>query len=129
MEVLASGLPFGHGVPEAVDATLVSAIHANGEPYARADVVPGVALRRAGERKRDNYPELVDSSVFVLGHRGSRDRRQVQRDSEETSGRGRRSKGPQSPSCTSAFGGASLASSLDNYAVDVRANGSGRNLG
>ena len=44
VEVVASGLPFGHGVPVAVDATLVSTIHANGELYARADVVPGVAL-------------------------------------------------------------------------------------
>ena len=66
MEVVASGLPFGHGVPVAVNATLVSAIHANGEPYARADVVPGVALKRAEKRKRENYPELVDSPVLCL---------------------------------------------------------------
>ena len=51
VEVVASGLPYGRGVPVAVDATLVSPVHANGQPFARADEVPGVALRRAEKKK------------------------------------------------------------------------------
>ena len=66
VEVEASGLPYGRGVPVAVNATLVSAVHANGEPFAHADEVPGVALRRAEKKKRDHYWELVDSPVLCL---------------------------------------------------------------
>ena len=63
---MASGLPFGRGVPVAVDATLVSAVHANGQPLARADKQAGVALKVAERRKRNAYPELVDNSVLRL---------------------------------------------------------------
>ena len=66
IEIVASGLPFGNGVPVAVDATLVSPLHANGIPFARADVKPGVALARAEKAKRDKYPELVGSPVLRL---------------------------------------------------------------
>ena len=51
-------------MPIAVDATLVSAVHANGAACANADVRSGVALRRAERVKELTYPELVDSSVL-----------------------------------------------------------------
>ena len=47
IEVVASGLLYGRGVPVAVDATLASPVHANGEALARADKNARVALRTA----------------------------------------------------------------------------------
>ena len=66
IEVVASGLPYGRGVPVAVDATLVSPVHANSSTLPQAGVVAGVALRAAGRRKAATYPELVDSPVLCL---------------------------------------------------------------
>ena len=54
------------GVPLAVDATMVSPLHCTGEPWDRAQVVPGVQLERAERRKADKYPELVDSELAQL---------------------------------------------------------------
>ena len=64
--VVASGLPYGRGVPVAVDAPLVSPVHANSSALPQADVVTGVALRAAERRKAATYPELVDSPLLCL---------------------------------------------------------------
>ena len=47
IEVVASGLPLGHGIPIAVDACIVSPLHADGSPHPHADVRPGSSLARA----------------------------------------------------------------------------------
>ena len=66
LEVIATGLPLYGGVPLAVDATLVSPLHADGTPWPGADAGAGVALRR-GERDKDTtYPELVGSPLARL---------------------------------------------------------------
>lgn len=66
IEIFVTGLPLERGLPLAVDATCVSVLHANGEPWEDADVVRGVCLERAESRKEDKYPELVDSSLDRL---------------------------------------------------------------
>ena len=66
IEVLATGLPLYRGVPLAVDATLVSALHADGQPWAGAAERDGVAIQRGERAKRTTYPELVGSSVVRL---------------------------------------------------------------
>ena len=66
LEVVATGLPLARGVPLGVDATMVSPLHGDGEPWQRADVAPGVALERAEQEKAETYPELVDSEVVKL---------------------------------------------------------------
>ena len=60
------GLPLARGVPLGVDATMISPLHCDGKPWARADVVPGVSFLRAAESKASTYPELVDSDVVKL---------------------------------------------------------------
>ena len=66
LEVVATGLPLARGVPLAVDATMVSVLHCDGSPWARADQTPGVALGRAENSKNATYPELVASSTALL---------------------------------------------------------------
>ena len=66
LEVVATGLPLSRGVPLAVDATMVSALHCDGSPWTDADSVPGVAIRRAEKNKGVTYPELVQSETAVL---------------------------------------------------------------
>ena len=66
IEVFVTGLPLERGLPLAVDATCVSVLHSNGEPWTRADVVRGVCLDAAESRKEDTYPELIDSSLVRL---------------------------------------------------------------
>ena len=75
IEILATGLPVEQGIPLACDCILVSPLHADGSPWPRADVVDGVALARAEDRKADTYPELVFSeecrlSCLACGVRG-----------------------------------------------------------
>ena len=53
------GLPLFAGAQLAVDTTLVSALHANGEPHRGAAAEDGVALVAARRRKERTYPELV----------------------------------------------------------------------
>ena len=50
----------------AVDSTMVSALHADGTPWPRADVEPGVALNRAHEHKSDTYPEVEAAAKVHL---------------------------------------------------------------
>ena len=66
LEVLVTGLPLHRGVPLAVDATLVASLHANGQAWANADAIDGVAIARAEQSKRETYPQLVGSSVARL---------------------------------------------------------------
>ena len=47
LEIVATGLPLHRGVPLGVDVTMVSPLHADGSPWASADVTAGVALSRA----------------------------------------------------------------------------------
>ena len=63
VEIVASGLPLSQGVPLAVNATVVSPLHAGGLPFARAHFQRGSTFHRADKSKRDTYPELVGSSV------------------------------------------------------------------
>ena len=66
LEVVATGSPLAQGIPLAVDATMVSVLHANGDPWARADVRAAVAIERAEKDKDNTYPELVQSAVAKL---------------------------------------------------------------
>jgi hypothetical protein len=66
IEVVATGLPVARGIPVAVDATLVSPLHADGTPFPGADSRAGVSFKRAERSKATTYPELVNSSVLQL---------------------------------------------------------------
>ena len=59
-------LPLGHGILVAIDASIVSPLHADGTPHPNAAQQPGVSLRRAEKSKNDTYPELVESSQLRL---------------------------------------------------------------
>ena len=64
IEILAMGLPLFGGIPLAVDATMASALHVEGTPWAGTADTDGVALERA--EQAGGYPELVHSSVVRL---------------------------------------------------------------
>ena len=66
IEVLATGLPLERGIPMAVDATLVSPLHADGTAWAKADTVAGTSIARGETDKRRTYPELVHSPLVKL---------------------------------------------------------------
>ena len=66
LEIVATGLPLARGVPLGVDVTMVSPLHADGQPWARADVARGVAVQRGERAKESTYPELVGSEVVAL---------------------------------------------------------------
>ena len=66
IEVVATGLPIARGIPVAVDATLVSPLHADGTPFSGADTKAGISFRRAERSKVTTYPELVNSSLLQL---------------------------------------------------------------
>ena len=66
LEVVASGLPVAHGVPIAVDATVVSPLHADGTAWAHAAQRPGQSFQRAYREKEVKYPELCGSSTLSL---------------------------------------------------------------
>ena len=63
LEVVADGLPLFGGAQLAVDTTIVSTLHANGEP--RRVHVDAVALAAARQRKERRYPELFAVVVPV----------------------------------------------------------------
>ena len=58
----------GQGIPLAVDATMVSVLHASGEPWNQADVRAPVVIEFRGKSKEDTYPELVGFAVAVSQH-------------------------------------------------------------
>ena len=66
IEVVASGLPVAHGVPVAVDATMISPLHADGTAWAKTARIPGHSFLRARKDKEDKYPELCHSSTLRL---------------------------------------------------------------
>ena len=66
IEILATGLPLCAGIPVAVDATLVSPLHADGRPWAKADVEAGCSIARAEAKKGQTYSELVESPCVRL---------------------------------------------------------------
>lgn len=66
IDVVATGLPLAHGRPVAVDATLISPLHADGSPWSGAERTPGISFQRALSDKHRTYPELTDSDVVQL---------------------------------------------------------------
>ena len=66
VEILATGLPFYRGVPLAIDATMVSVLHADGSVWGAAAGRDGTAILRAERAKALAYPELVNSSILRL---------------------------------------------------------------
>ena len=66
IEIVATGLPVAHGIPIAVDATIVSPLHADGMPWVGASTIPGKSVDRAIRSKHQTYLELVDSTVLKL---------------------------------------------------------------
>lgn len=66
LEIVATGLQLERGIPLAVDATLVSPLHCNEEPWPLCETRPGNAIARAEERKAATYPELVNTSIVKL---------------------------------------------------------------
>ena len=71
LEVVVDGLPLFGGVQLAVDTTMVSALHANGEARRGAARTDGVALAAARRRKERTYPKLTArgarARLVVLG--------------------------------------------------------------
>ena len=71
LEVVVDGLSLFGGVQLAVDTTVVSALHANGEARRNAARRDGVALEAARRRKERTYPELTArggrARLVVLG--------------------------------------------------------------
>ena len=70
IEVLASGLPGFAAQQLAVDATLCSALRADGSSRPRAHWQNGAALLDARDNKEDTYPELANGQrcrLVVLG--------------------------------------------------------------
>ena len=71
LEVVVDGLSILGGVQLAVDTTVVSALHANGEARRNAARRDGVALEAARRRKERTYPELTArggrARLIVLG--------------------------------------------------------------
>ena len=66
IEIVVTGLALEQGVPVAVDATMVSALHADGTPHPRASKHKGVALARAKRDKEATYRELATSPQLRL---------------------------------------------------------------
>ena len=61
-----TGLPFGRGTPAAVDATIISVLHADGAPWPSADSKAGACFQRARHLKISTYPELAHSDLIQL---------------------------------------------------------------
>ena len=66
IEVVVTGLPHARGIPLAVDATVISPLHADGRAWRGAASKPGLSFGRARRSKETAYPELVGSSVLQL---------------------------------------------------------------
>ena len=60
------GLPYARGLPVAVDASMISPVHADGTAWAQADRKPGTSFGRARRAKLRTYPELRDSHSMHL---------------------------------------------------------------
>jgi len=66
VDIVAYGLSLFGGVPICGDATLVSPLHSNGEPWRGTECTDGLRLRAARSRKEVVYPELTNSAVAKL---------------------------------------------------------------
>ena len=66
IEIVVTGLLVAHGIPSAVDVTMISPLHADGTPWRRAAERPGSSFARAYRSKRQTYRELVHSNVLRL---------------------------------------------------------------
>ena len=66
IEIVATGLPVARGIPIAVDATIVSPLHADGSAWAGTADTPEQSFGRAQRSKHQTYPELVDNPVVKL---------------------------------------------------------------
>ena len=66
IEVVVTGLPIDHGIPVAIDATIISPLHADGTIWAGAATRPGASFKRAIDSKQATYPELIESNVLRL---------------------------------------------------------------
>ena len=66
IEIVVTGLPIEQGIPVAVDATMVSPLHADGTPHSGAETRVGVALARGRHDKEVTYPELLSSPLLRL---------------------------------------------------------------
>lgn len=66
IEIVATGLLVAHGIPIAVDATIVLPLHADGSAWTGVADTPGQSFGRAQRSKHQIYPELVDSLVVKL---------------------------------------------------------------
>ena len=64
--MVVTGLPHAHGIPIAVDVTMISPLHADGTAWRGAASAPGSSFGRARRDKCRTYPELVGSSVLRL---------------------------------------------------------------
>ena len=66
IEVVATGLLVARGIPIAVDATIISPLHADGSPWPKVATHPGASFARVVVSKHITYLELVESSVLKL---------------------------------------------------------------
>ena len=66
IEVVATGLPMARGLPVAVDATIVSPLHADGTAWKEAAAKPGISFGRARTSKQRTYPELFRSTTVHM---------------------------------------------------------------
>ena len=55
-DVFIRGMSLGNGQPVVGDMCMGSALHANGEPYARAATEDGKTIERLTRHKQDDYP-------------------------------------------------------------------------
>ena len=83
IEIVATGLPIAQGIPVAVDATMVSPLHADGTAHKDAASKIGVALKRAGKEarylpraRRESTTATLTAAVEV-GGRLSKDARHL----------------------------------------------------
>ena len=66
IEVVVIGLPLTHGMRLAVDATMISPLHADGTPWAGAARRPGASFTGARRSKLRAYPEFKGSNTLSL---------------------------------------------------------------
>ena len=66
IEVIATGLPLFGGIQLAVDATLVSAVKADGTAQPRAERSDGVRLEESQRHTERKYPELLEAQRCKL---------------------------------------------------------------
>ena len=62
IEVYVCGLDCFNGVPLVLDVTMVSPLQCNGNPHPRADIEPGVRMKKRVSEKEEFYEELVDAT-------------------------------------------------------------------